>query len=159
MSQDSRLLVEPFKAEHFHQLSLSPHAATEFGGASFTTESMRLYERCPSYTARDAATMIPLLAAGIFIPWPGLGEAWAIFGRGARRLPVSIFRVIAGGLRQITESAHLRRVQAHVSTSLPEGHRLARHLGFKPESVLKLFGPQGEDHVLYVWFPGDRHAT
>ena len=43
------------------------------------------------------------------------------------------------------------RVEAEIDTTAPDSHRrLVEHVGLKPESTMKHYGPDGQDFVKYV---------
>jgi hypothetical protein len=93
-----------------------------------------------------------LACAGITLIWPGLGEAWLLVKpEVARRYRVTLYKAIVEGLREMIAAYHLRRVQAVVIAGFPEGERLAAHLGFTEEGVMRRYDVLGRDCVRYAW--------
>jgi hypothetical protein len=101
----------------------------------------------PAYTAVDAEGQI-VGCFGVHNMWPGVGEIWAVFSPLAGRYPyvlVAAKRMIAG-LMQI-----YRRLQAPLDPiACPEAIRFDERLGFKPEGMMRKFGPHGEDMIMYA---------
>jgi hypothetical protein len=107
---------------------------------------------------------IPMLAAGIVIFQPGVGEAWL---RGSARMEehrVVCARHIQRQFRKTVGECRLRRVQAIVETQdqpLPAPWWLdvkrptetpalnfARWLGFRIEGLMRALGPNGENFYM-----------
>jgi hypothetical protein len=95
-----------------------------------------------------------LACAGITLIWPGLGEAWLLVKPDvARRYPVALYKAIVAGLHEMAATHHLRRVQAVVIAGYLEGERLAAHLGFTEEGLMRRYDVLGRDCVRYAWLP------
>lgn len=89
--------------------------------------------------------------AGIMGFWPGVGEAWAILTDVGRAHPMLVHRAIRDGLRAIMRERQYRRIQADVYRDFEVGRIWAVRLGFRKESVMRAYAPDGKDMVRYVW--------
>ena len=89
--------------------------------------------------------------AGVMIPWAGMGEAWAILTPLGRQHPMAVHRAIIRFLRSIIEHESLTRVQADAVAEFHVARRWLLRLGFRKESFMRRYGPDGRDFVRYVW--------
>lgn len=104
------------------------------------------------YTGRlDDGTLCA--CAGIVVPWPGLGMAWAVVSPVGTRHPVGVHRAVLWGLHYLARDMGLRRVETTVRADFPRGRRWAQALGFQEESLMPKYGADGSDHLRYVYFP------
>lgn len=76
-----------------------------------------------------------------------LGEAWAYFSDDILKTKLSIVKAIKKFLK---EQKHIRRIQATVDVMNPKAIRFAKAVGFKAESILKSYGPDGHDHIMFT---------
>jgi hypothetical protein len=106
----------------------------------------------PAYTALVDGEVAAV--AGIAVMWPGVAEAWAVLTAVGRAHPAFVHRAVARTLRGLVRQLGLRRLQASVDASNPVALRWAEVLGFRPEGVMRAYGPQGQDFVRFAMFPG-----
>ena len=76
-----------------------------------------------------------------------LGEGWAYF---ADTMPKGSIKVIKEIRKFIQAQKHIRRIQCTVDICNFNALKYARVLGFKPEGILRAFGPEGHDHVMFT---------
>ena len=76
-----------------------------------------------------------------------LGEGWAYF---ADIMPKGSIKVIKEIRKFIQAQKHIRRIQCTVDICNYNALKYARVLGFKPESILRAYGPEGHDHVMFT---------
>lgn len=104
-----------------------------------------------TYAVHDSNSR-PVACYGIRPIWDGRGEAWALFDRYLAR---DHMLTIVRDMRFMLHSAkEFRRIEATVEADYEEGHRLMRAVGFEIENepgLLRNYGVNGEDHVLYTW--------
>lgn len=143
-----------------HRHELVPFQAAHLVGVRWTEEEHAKllgerafvhYERYPGYTAFCGGEF--LAAAGVVIPYPGMGEAWAIASNLVWSHKVYFHRTVARVLDQIIADFKLRRVQAMVRANFDTSHGWVQRLGFEKEAVLHQYGIKGEDMVVYARFP------
>jgi len=104
----------------------------------------------PAYTVFDGER--PIFAAGVSVPWKGFGEAWMLMGIDAKKYPLSVYRHVSKMLAAIIADLALHRVQAVIADGQPHLVRWIEKLGFRRECVMRAFGPDGGDYVLYARF-------
>jgi len=76
-----------------------------------------------------------------------MGEGWAYF---ADIMPKGSIKVIKEIRKFIQAQKHIRRIQCTVDIQNFNALKYARVLGFKPEGILKAYGPNGHDHVMFT---------
>jgi RimJ/RimL family protein N-acetyltransferase len=89
--------------------------------------------------------------AGLMLPWPGLGEAWAILTPLGRAHGGVVHRAVLRGLRGLIRTHGIRRLQADVIADFAPGCAWMTHLGFHREGLMPAYGPGGETFVRYAW--------
>lgn len=87
---------------------------------------------------------------GITPMWPGVANAW--FGPTplARRYPLALCEVARRAMDQARANNHLHRIECQVWAAHPTSHHWVRFLGFAREGLLRKYGPNGEDYVMYA---------
>lgn len=76
-----------------------------------------------------------------------LGEGWAYF---SPSLPKNAIKVIKEIKNFLHSQKHIRRIQCTVDIYNTKAIRFAEVLGFKPESILQSYGPDGHDHIMFT---------
>jgi hypothetical protein len=77
------------------------------------------------------------------------GEAWTLFSSLLYKYPKTCFKVSRDTINKIIEDKKLTRVQALASPIHPETQTFLQHLGFGYEGVMRAYGPNEEDMILY----------
>lgn len=94
----------------------------------------------------------PIACAGIVTFWKGVGEGWALTSPLVAKFPCAFHRGIRKKLDELTTEFCLRRIQV----AIPRSHHVSRRwivkLGFRKESAMPLYGPEGTEaaYVRYV---------
>lgn len=91
-----------------------------------------------------------LVCAGIMMPWQGYGISWALLSPNASKHPHFVHKAVLEGLHYFINRFKLRRVEANVNIQEEKARRWATHLGFREESVMPAYGPNGETFIRYV---------
>lgn len=89
-------------------------------------------------------------AAGVCPFWDGAGLLWMRVGVLAGRYPFALARASRTFVRAAQESLRLRRLQATVAFGNAPARRFISWLGFAPEGILRSYGPEGGDYVMYA---------
>lgn len=110
-----------------------------------------LYRHFPSWSVFCDGELV--IAGGFVVPYEGLVEAWTIPGPAFRKHHKLALKETKYALSMMAPLG-TRRLQALVMNDHEAGHRWARHIGFKLESVMQRYGKKGEDVAMYVMFPG-----
>lgn len=77
------------------------------------------------------------------------GEAWSFMGNLFYKYPKSCYKVCRNKLGEIIKEKGYRRIQALVDIDMYGGENFVKHLGFEKEGLLKSYGPDGEDMLMY----------
>lgn len=91
-----------------------------------------------------------MFISGVFILWPGVGEAWSAVSDLVERYPLFYTKTVRTYLDQIIQDYRLHRLQAQVVAYHTRSLLWVKLLGFKLEAVLKQYGPNREDHYLFA---------
>lgn len=112
----------------------------------------------PAYTILD--DFAPVAAGGVFILWPGVGEAWMHLSDWIYQHPCTLYRETRKMLTAIIHNNGLRRVQAPICRKMQMNRRFVESLGFAPEGTMHRWGPDDEAYVMYarVAIPGEHLA-
>lgn len=129
----------PFKPEHLFTLN-SVEAELRL---TLRAKMESLGMDGPSTTIVDGEEIVA--CGGIRTLWPRSGEAWGSLS--SKRKGPELFRLF----RSIIDewSFDYDRIQAMTITGWKQGERSLEFLGFKFETVLRKFGPNGIDQSLY----------
>jgi len=132
----------PFSPDHIKELNLSP----EF---PFAEKNLDFYEK-----SGPAVTLVvedrKIGCGGVAFPWRGMGEAWACFDIDVNKYPIAAFKLSKRFLDDVFEYCTMRRMQAIVRADMRTHRRFVEVLGFSFEGVLRSFGEDGLDYVMYA---------
>ena len=101
----------------------------------------------PAYTARLGGRVV--FCGGIFILWEGVGEIWSIVDERAGHLAKEIYVWQKQLLETEVNTRNFNRLQAHVAKKWVSACKFVEHLGFMKEAVLRKYGIDGDDYILY----------
>lgn len=92
-------------------------------------------------------------AAGITIPWPGMGLVWMVAGPGIEAWGLWMTRTVRQWLRRLIIDHQLIRVEALSEAGAVQSHRWLELMGFEPErnGVARKYLPGGRDVKRYEW--------
>lgn len=91
----------------------------------------------------------PVCSAGIVLIGWNRGEAWALLSTLFYKNVRAYYRLIRDRLTGMIKENDLIRVQTLVSPDFIEGQSLVSHLGFTKEGLLRKYGPNHEDLLIY----------
>lgn len=135
--------VRQFRPADLDELRLQP--AQEYLAAFIARPGygQELVDAGPAHTVWNGDRIV--CCAGVANLWPGRASAWALLawdaGRSMRGLHREVLRFLDG--------CGIRRVEAYVYPQFEAGHRWATMLGFEREGLLRAFGLDGSDMVMY----------
>lgn len=138
--------VEDTKPEHFNEI-ISQANQVYFRDMLEKTPKYKeiICQAGTSKTGRLDGVIIGI--CGIIQITEYLGEGWAYF---ANTMPRASIRVIKEIKKFLQTQRYLRRIQCTVDAHNFNALKYAKALGFKPESILQAFGPEGHDHVMFT---------
>jgi len=139
--------VLPFETDHLLAIHPDPH-----GSAALIGEA-NLQRYAERFSGGPAVTLFkddePVACGGIVLMWPGVGEAWIVFGEKAYRYPKEIFRVCLRFMASAIKHFKLVRIQASTVAEFEEANRWAEHLGFIMEGTRRKY-MGGQDYNSYA---------
>ena len=134
----------------FHPDDVKPLLGREWYGRLFQ-DALKSYATGPAFTLLRDGYLVG--SAGIVLPYPRFGEAWAILNPYYHR-PFTVHRTVKRVMWSLARELNLRRLQMCVDTAADlRYHKWPIKLGFHQSGILEKYGPKGEDFVLYVLFP------
>ena len=92
----------------------------------------------------------PVAIVGIAENWPGVGECWSFLSDDVRRAPLAFTKALIALLDLYGQSLSLHRVQMTVRASFIEGIKFAQTLGFRSEGLLRKYGPDQADYLMFA---------
>ena len=88
---------------------------------------------------------IPVAVFGCVILWNGVGEAWSVFSKQARRYPIAMTKSAFSFFDSCEISFSLHRLQITVNSNDKRAVAWAHYLGFKSEGLMKQYSADKND--------------
>lgn len=144
----TRLTVREYKPADFLNIELMEYERKYREGQPVELWAKIKKQIGPVVTVIDPDGEI-VFCCGIHNMWPGVGEIWAVFSPLAKKYPHTW--IVAKELLDsyFTQQDYVRLQAALDPLGCPEAIRFDERLGFKPEGLMKRYGPHGEDMILY----------
>jgi hypothetical protein len=136
--------IIPFEIEHFDRMELMERTWQRRQDRPMFARYPKLG---PAYTLLTGDK--PIICAGVAILGPGVGEAWALISKHLPDHPLSVYKGVKRVLEAIIDKQHLHRVQAVVKEDDQTSVRWIERLRFVREGILRQFGPDKTDYVIY----------
>lgn len=134
---------QPFTPSDLHRIALQP-AQQQFAAQLDNGYAKALMDAGPAWSAVQEDKV--LVCAGLVPLWEGRSQIWSLIAADAGPYFIRLVR----GMRTFLDLQDVRRIEAAVATEFPQGHRLARMLGFVREGTMRGYAPGGRDHDLYA---------
>jgi hypothetical protein len=140
----ARAIIRPFVPSDLLGFAVQGEQRGEAAGDAASI-AVELMTGCRAPVSAECADGRVRLVGGI------VGDAWAValvalFAADAGPWMLGIVRAVRGWLDQ--QPAH--RIAMDVRDDFAAGHRFARMLGFEAEGLMRAYGPNREDHMLYA---------
>lgn len=137
--------MEIIEFESWHLEHLRLQDAQSYMLSYITPEYGQLLEEAgPSFTALHHG--VPKAAAGIVMCHPQRALSWALLSAMGPQQFLPVHR----GVKAFLDRQTIRRIEANVDVSFPQGHRWIRALGFELEAPrMRAYSPEGRDYALY----------
>lgn len=142
--------VEPYEPDHAHAILSRNVRECDLWLSSYPEweETTKLWkDGGPAETVTFDGE--PICCAGIVLLGWNRGEAWALLSTIFYSHVRACYRIIKDRLSGMIKENGLVRVQTLVAPDFVEGSRLVEHLGFNQEGLLKKYGPNHEDLLIY----------
>lgn len=141
-----KLELEDLKPEHFDEIQAQA-TQTYFKDYLETHPKYKeeVVQRSVGKTGRLDGVIIGI--CGIIKVTNYIGEGWAYFSTDLPKMSLSVVREIR---KFLDSQKHIRRIQCTVDVYNTKAVKFAEALGFKAESILKCYGPEGHDHIMFT---------
>lgn len=136
--------VAQFKPTDLDELRLQPAQEYLAAFVGRTGYGQELVDAGPCYTGRFRGGIV--ICAGVVNLWQGRGSAWALLSADAGLCMRAVHREVL----RFLDGCGIKRVEAYVYPQFEAGHRWATMLGFEREGLMKAFGHDGNDMVMYA---------
>jgi len=143
------MMVIPFEVDHCLEMVPREQDLKFFSLADWQSRVKALGAMGPAFTLVTNDEDV-VASAGVCVPWPGVGEAWALTSNLVDSCPLIFAKSVKKILGMCIEIEGLHRVQA---TDLAEGgvgERWFRFLGFDHAVRLRRYAPNGQDCIMYA---------
>lgn len=93
---------------------------------------------------------LPVAVLGIALLHERAGEVWSVMSERVKECGIALTRLILRILDTYQRQLKLRRLQAITRTDDPGLAKFFRVLGFEYEGLMKRFGYDGSDHLMFA---------
>lgn len=95
----------------------------------------------------------PVAALGMFENFPGCWQVWSFGSENYEHVITGFLRRFQQAIEAAREAHGLHRIECRSITDHSSAHRLLRVLGFDSEGVLRSYGRDGSNYILFakVW--------
>jgi hypothetical protein len=141
-----------FQPEHLISIKVDPIALKLRRGVDLlqTGINWKKAGKTASMQAVRCDGSVKIVASGGCISmWPGAAELWMAMDLEGTKMP-GLPIAVREQVNEWIESLKLDRVQATVSADWGAGIRFLEWLGMKREAIMRKFGPDGIDQMLYA---------
>jgi hypothetical protein len=136
--------VVDFKIEHFDRMELLERGWQRREDRSIFANYPRLG---PSYTLLDGD--IPIISGGFAMMWSGVCDSWMLVSKHMERYPLSVYRTVSATMEAVIEKYKLYRIQTIIKEDDNKAINWIERLGFTREGVLRQFGPDKKNYLMY----------
>lgn len=148
VSTHSGVEIIDFSVRHVSVMNLRPQSRISFEHIPDYKQKLKAVEM--SKWSHSAVVLGDIVCSfGIIEMWPGLGEAWMLTSDKVKRYPISLTRGAARYFDAAARDLQLRRLQITVNVNDELAVRWANRLNFTQEGLLRRYGPDGSDHLMY----------
>ena len=92
----------------------------------------------------------PVAAGGVFPLWDGVAEGWVLGTTEMKKYPITLARVIKHRTEMMCKNNSFKRLQTSVKADCETAIRFAKWMDFRPEGLMKHYGPDGSDYYRYA---------
>lgn len=143
------IAIVPLELRHLAGLELQTAQRPDLTALAASGGAELAAQLGPAFTALERVEGQPdrvIACAGLAETHPRYATAWALFGEGKGAGMVAITRSIL----RVLEVGGYARVDMLVRNSFDRAHDFARLLRFEPEGLLRRYGADGSDFMLYA---------
>lgn len=147
--RNENVSLVPFHWAHPEAMDLRPHDRVYYDCIPNFREYLKLY--MASGNALTAVVPEGMACCfGVNAMWPGIAEGWMLTSHLVDGYPVSLTRSTTRYFNRIATEMKLKRLQLTVNATNVVAVRWANALGFTREGVLRSYGADGADHIMFA---------
>lgn len=143
-------MIVPLTEEYSDYIAFKMRAddAREVLATQFSDYRSEFSDACLSYGGWCALDSdgLPYAMFGVAECWPGVGNAWCVATPDISKHGIETIKL---GKWLIEKYGHLHRIQAFSADFHKVSHRWLERLGFERGPVLRKFGKNGEDFIVF----------
>ena len=134
---ESKYQVRKYQVTDFYRMDMSYESQeiVDFWGVD--TLSREYKDKAFGFTGLFDGE--PVILAGVYLLWPGMGEAWALLSKDFRKHGIFIHRSVMKYLPLVAESQRLKRIQAVCDESHKEAVDWLKRLDFTFEGRMPMY--------------------
>jgi hypothetical protein len=144
----TKLLVRKYEPADFLRIELSEGAKIGREGQPAEEWALDHYRCGPAFTVVDPEERI-VFCGGLHIMWKGTAILWSVFSLLAGKYPNTL-RVARCLLDYYQNERGFTRIQCDVDPGWSVAVRFVECLGFQCEGLMRCYGPNGYDRLLYA---------
>jgi len=138
----------PFKIEHLEQINMRTMDADMFNMFGSDPEVFKICEA--GYGATYTRDGKIYACGGVYPVWKGVGQAWMIASGDYKKYKLNIGRYMKMAIDTAQKHFQFKRVQGTVRADHGEAADFLEWAGFEREGLLKCYGYNGQDHIMYA---------
>lgn len=140
--------VVRFKMEHLDQIHLRERESSGIAKIPHYRKLCEVYEKYGgTYTLLSPEGVVCI--EGVAPIWPGVAGAWSLTSDLIFKYPKAYYKATKQFMAAIVTDWKIHRLQATTCADDAVACNWLRHLGFKQEGVLKSYGPDRADHIMF----------
>ena len=141
--------VVRFKMEHLDQIKLREREREGTAKIPHFRKVCEVYERHGgAYTMLSPEGIVCI--EGVSPIWPGVAVAWSLTSDLIFKYPKSYYKATKQFMAAIIEDWKIHRLQATTYADDQVACNWLKHLGFEREGVMRSYGPDRSDHIMYA---------
>ena len=145
----SKVEIIPFENEHAHYI-LSQPLNSKFLELRPEHKKYAYFLKRIGMSFTGIVNNIPIAAGGVFPLWDGVAEGWVLGTAEMKKYPITFARVIKHRTEMMCKNNSFKRLQTSVKADCEIAIRFAKWMDFKPEGLMKHYGPDGSDYYRYA---------
>ena len=142
----------PFHWAHPSAMDMRPFERAYYKNLPDYQDRLKMYAQCGQSLTAICDGEIACCFGAIPI-WPGVAEAWLLTSYMVDTRAVSLTRGAIRYFNNICSEMSLHRLQITVDCANDVAIRWAKALNFTQEGVMRKYGPDGSDHIMFARIP------
>lgn len=138
----------PFEIEHLEQINMRPMDHDMFNMFGGDPEVFKICEK--GYGATYTRDGKIIACGGVYPLWEGVGQCWMIASNNYKEHGLNVGRYMRLAIDTAQKQFGFKRVQGTTRADHGDAIDFLEWAGFKREGLLKNYGYNGKDHIMYA---------